>query len=67
MVIGPAGQLAVLCKSTELKRCSMIQMRWNIIIIIIIIILLLIVGLCFVYSAVAVQNVKTVGLVVCCM
>jgi len=36
MVIGPAGQLAVLCKSTELKRCSMIQMRWNIIIIIII-------------------------------
>jgi len=26
MVIGPAGQLA---ESTELKRCSMIEMRWN--------------------------------------
>jgi len=28
MVIGPAlaGQLAVSCKSTELKRCSMIEM-----------------------------------------
>ena len=29
MVRGPAGQLAVSCKSTELKRCSMIEMRWN--------------------------------------
>jgi len=29
MVIGPAGQLAVSCKSTGLKRCSMTEMRWN--------------------------------------
>jgi len=29
MVIGPAGKLTVSCKSTELKRCSMIEMRWN--------------------------------------
>jgi len=28
MVRGPAGQLAVSCKSTELKRCSMIEMRY---------------------------------------
>ena len=36
MVIGPAlaGQLAVSCKSTELKRCSMIEMLIIIIIII---------------------------------
>jgi len=35
MVIGPAlaGQLAVSCKSTELKRCSMIEMLIIIIII----------------------------------
>ena len=31
MVIGPAGQLAEResCKNTELKRCSMTEMRWN--------------------------------------
>ena len=29
MVIGPAGQLAVSCKSTGLKRCSMTEMRRN--------------------------------------
>jgi len=29
MATGPAGQLAVSCKSTELKRCSVIEMRWN--------------------------------------
>jgi len=29
MVIGAAGQLAVSRKSTELKHCSMIEMRWN--------------------------------------
>jgi len=30
MVIGPAGQLAEChAKAQELKRCSMIEMRWN--------------------------------------
>jgi len=29
VVRGPAGQLAVSCKSTQLKRCSMVEMRWN--------------------------------------
>ena len=29
MARGPAGQLAVSCKSTELKRCSLTEMRCN--------------------------------------
>ena len=38
MVIGPVGELTVSCKSTELKRCSMIEMCEIVVVIIITII-----------------------------